>query len=433
MTVDEAVALGKQIAVQEHFGVPKAATRGMTAEQLTEEVSKLQAFGAWNEIASEQFWQNHQQRGFDVAIAPHIRGSLGIPEGIHPESPASKIMEDAGEMQNFGLDITDRGHWNLFGEYRAGGKSPQDLIDVANASGKNRSSATSGGPVGGNGGTRGNGNSSTGSPSPAHPGGSPSRDGGAGLPANPGSSDDGNSDKPAGSQTRETGDSSTQSGGVDMQGDTIEPADDASYVAVVTHNDDGSFTVDIYRNDGTGETTKVNSETYTDADGDGSFEGNNGGSSAGKPAEGTGSADEDENGNYSWSASSSESSSSDDSGTDSDAGDTGDTGTEANPDDKYTPGPDGGLYHNYEWMVAMYQRLSDSKFDTGRGGKDSTPNPMNESSAGTRWWNPKDSVVRPIDGSSSSSANIPNEALQQIQDPNAVQGGVIDPVKRKDQ
>ena len=105
--------------------------------------------------------------------------------------------------------------------------------------------------------------------------------------------------------------------------------------------------------------------------------------------------------------------------------------------DEYTPGRDGEyimpLAQRLKYMQSLMQALNDTKWNPGKGGTDSTPNPMNESfGGGTVPWNPKDSVVRPVDGTSSSGI-VPAEAIQQIQDPNAVQGGVIDPVKNKDQ
>jgi hypothetical protein len=433
MPVDQAVALGQQIAVQEHFGLPKEATRGMTAEQLSEEVGKLQAFGALDQIQNERFWKTHQQRGFDVAIAPHVRDNLGIPIGVHAESPASRIFEDAGEMQNFGLDITDGQHWGLFEEYRGGKKSAQDLIDAANGSNGGRSNGTGSrneqnneGAGSGNGaGANGGRSNQPGNSSSDLPGAGPGGRGAASFDTNP-----------PGSQTQQA--ESGSSTGVDMEGDTFEAVDPASqYSAVVTHNDDGSFTVDIYQDDGAGTTTKVNSENYSDSDGDGNYSGDKGGSSSGKPAEGSASVAEDEDGTYVWagnSESSTNSSSSESDSADTDADTDTDTDTDTKPTDKYTPGPDGEVYYDFAWMLAAYQSLSTEKFRAGKGDKDSTPNPMNESfGGGRRLWNPKDSVVRPVDGTSSSSGVIPNEALQQIQDPNAVQGGVIDPAKRKDQ
>ena len=104
--------------------------------------------------------------------------------------------------------------------------------------------------------------------------------------------------------------------------------------------------------------------------------------------------------------------------------------------DEYTPGRDGEyimpLAQRLQYMQSLIQALNDTKWNPSKGGTDSTPNPMNESfGGGPVPWNPKDSVVRPVDGTSSSGI-VPAEALQQIQDPNAVQGGVIDPVKNKD-
>ncbi len=436
MTVDEAVALGKQIAVQEHLGVPKEATKGLTAEQITEEVGKLQALGAFDEIGNESFWKNHVEHGFDVAIAPHVRGNLGIPDGIGKNSPASKIMEDAGEIQNFGLDITNESHWGLFDQFQAGQKTPQDLIDVANASkggagrgtGKQRGSNSTPGANPGNG-----NNGSPGSRAATHPGNSSTDLPGKGGNAGATNSDD--QQTPPGSQN-DSRNGGTSSSGADMEGDAIiETVDPVSYNAVVTHNDDGSFTVDIYENDSSGSSTKVNSETYTDTDGDGSFTGDKGGSSSGKPAEGSSSADQDENGNYTWSAEDESSSDSSSSETDSaDAGSDTSTDTETKPTDKYTPGPDGEAYHDFAWMLSTYQLLSSEKFRAGQGGKDSTPNPMADGTGnGQRPFNYKDTVIRPIDGLSGSKGNVPAEALNQIQDPYAVQGGVIDPVKNKDQ
>ncbi len=429
MPLDQALALGKRIVIQEHFELPKEATSGMTAEQLSEEVAKLQAFGAWDQIKSEEFWKNHNQHGFDVALGPHIRGNLGIPEGVHTDSPASKIMNEAGELQNFGLDLTNGAHWNLFGEFQAGNKSAQDLIDVANATSK-WSGGTSGERTGPPNGRPGNhpGNSSSGNAS-EQPGNSSGDLPGKGPIGQqlPGDNSSGNGNQ----------DNSTDSNsGVDMEGDTIEAVDpEVSYSAVVTHNDDGSFTVDIYQNDGTGNTTKVASETFSDPEGDGSFVGDQGNTVAEKPSEGNKPADYDaDEGQHYYIENSSSESSSDSTDSDTTDSDTGTDDTETKPDDKYTPGPDGELYYNYEWMLSTYQRLSAEKYGAGKGGKDSTPNPMNESfGSGTVPWNPKDSVVRPVDGTSGSSATIPSDAIKQIQDPNAVQGGVIDPVKRKDQ
>ncbi len=440
MTVEQAVALGAKIAVQEHLGVPKDLTNAMTAEQITETVARLQRFGAWKQIESEEFWKQHNEKGMDSALGPHIRDNLGIPDGIHVDSPASKIMDDAGEIQNFGLDISNRNHWNLFGEYRSGTKTAQDLIDVANGAGQgngrntgNSGANTNGQPPANNRGSSGSGTS--------HPGNSSSDLPGAGANANPGAGNNSNSDRsssPPGSRNQQNNESTGGAETADnLDGDSIETVESESYAAVVTHNDDGSFTVDVYRTDESGNTTKVESETYADADGDGTYTGNQGNTTSGKPAEGTKSAEKDEeNGGYTFTenSDSSETDNSDgDTTADADADTSGDDTTTTKPDNKYTPGPDGGTFYDYNWMVSMYDRLSAEKNDKGKGGQDSTPNPMADSASGKdKIFNYKDTVVLPVDGTVSGSAKIPIGAIKAIQDPNQVQGGVIDPVKRKD-
>ena len=115
----------------------------------------------------------------------------------------------------------------------------------------------------------------------------------AGPAAGVGGGDGNGSTTPGGNGNRDNGGpASTPSGpggesSDSLDGDEIVAIDPVSYSAVVTHNDDGSFSVDIYEDDGTGNVTKVSSETYTDTDGDGTYRGTNGGSSSGKPAEGT--------------------------------------------------------------------------------------------------------------------------------------------------
>lgn len=205
-----------------------------------------------------------------------------------------------------------------------------------------------------------------------------------------------------------------------------------SYV-VVTHNEDGTYTADVIQVDDSGNYTVVQSETYSDADGDGTFTGDKGGESSSKPNEGLYEGEETDDGTtYSY-ESESDSGASD---TEDNSADT-DSGTDPDTDDvdEYTPGPDSETTLTAAQRIAMLatlqKLLGDSKTKPGRGGNDSTPNPMNESLGnGTLPYDPKDTVKRPIDGSSlNSGANVPLDALQQIQDPNKVQGDVIDPTK----
>ena len=147
----------------------------------------------------------------------------------------------------------------------------------------------------------------------------------------------------------------------------------------------------------------------------------------------------DENGNYPWTVEgekSSDTSDSDDS-SDSDSSDTADSdssGDKPADEDEYTPDPAVGnlakLYGDTELMKSLYQMLSNDRFKAGKGGNDSTPNPMFEAVSGKKFpVDYKSMISRPVDGTSVSPTSVPQAAIDQIQDPNQVHGGVIDPKK----
>jgi hypothetical protein len=482
----------------------------------------LQLFGAEEQIKNGKFWDDAGKHGFDSALGPVVGAKLGLPDGVRANTPASKILDDAGQLQEMGLDLGDRNNWNLLNDFQAGKITGDQFVDRVNTPkmgnpGSRVGNVGGGSPGGGPGGqhspntppsndspdtsalggivpgsrTQSGGNAASGvgtrpGTSPAGdsagapPGSTPGNgsapgvttpDSGSSSSNPPGSRGSGGS-TPGGSNPATGGENSgglptRGGGGAGMGGPaSTTGADDGlkveavlgagSYV-VVTHNADGSFTAEVVQTDGNGNYDVVQSETFTDSDGDGTYRGDKGGEFENKPKQGVYEGKETEDGttvtyeaessssdssssdssssdSSSSDSSSSDSSSSDSSGDDDSADSSNDTDVDTSDVDEYQPGPDGEYVMPLEQRIALMRgllhSLSESKSIPGKGGKDSTPNPMNETFGGAYPFNYKDMVVRPVDGSSSTSgATVPQSAVQQIQDPNHVQGGVIDPKK----
>jgi hypothetical protein len=417
-----------------------------------------------------------------------------LPEGVAEGAPASKILKDAGELATMGLELGDRNNWNLLDQFQKGEMTGDQFVDAVNKPGHgkatgrpnsfrkrdrggNAGSGINAPRVGGSdsvnlpgsgpvvvpdkgnkqpgGQTRGEtlpGSATGNSPAPAGPpadsgpaSSTPPDSAGQGTTL-PGSA--GSGTPASGVPKSSSGTSPDQSPGPGNSNDSTESEDDdftaeavlgaGSYV-IVTHNDDGSFTSEVIQSDGNGNLTVVQSETFTDSDGDGNYKGDKGGESSSKPNEGLYEGTEtDEGTTFKYETESGSSDNSDDSSSD-DSGDTssadGDADQPEDDDDEYTPDPSegnlGNLYNNSSLINSLYQMLSNEKFNAGKSGKGSTPNPMSETYSGKRYpAGYKSMISRPVDSTSTTPGAVPEEALGQMQDPNHVQGGVIDPKSR---
>ncbi len=500
MELSDALNLGKQQLVREKYGIPKEETRNMSAEDMLKVIGELQFFEANEQVSNPEFWKDTRANGFDSAMGPVIRDKLGVPKGVLDGAPASEVLKDAGELQELGLEFGDANNWKLIDDFQKGkmtGDQLADRVNKPNAGKRNSGAGNVGGGNSGNrqqgagqplpgvegpdssglggmppaghnsGGQKSSGNSPAGQPN------TPNRQGPAGPPA--GSATGGNSAPSTGSESsgppnsgagssggttgntdgagsktgqQDSGGSPTR-GGLDG-GVTSNDSDDdgfkvegsglsGSYVLVL-HNADGSFTASIIESDGNGNTSVMRTETFTDSDGDGTYEGDDGGNTSGKPAQGIYDTKETDEGKTTWnfnsdssSTDSNDSSSSSDDGS-TDSADDDDADVDTTDVDEYTPDPESGnmadLYNNVELMKSLYQLLSEEKFALGKGGKDSTPNPMSETMSGKKYpVDYKSMISRPVDGTSTSPTGNVQELIGQVQDPNAIQGGVIDPKK----
>ena len=441
MELNAALNLGKRRIVQEQLGIPKEATKDMAAEEMLDVVGQLELFDSRDQVANPKFWEDTTTKGFDSALGPIIKDKLGVPKDIRPGSPASKILEDAGELQNLGLDFGEPGNWQLLDDFQQGKIGKNQFDDLVNKSKDGKGTGTgnsrTGSPAGTNPGDSGTGRGNTGGNTNTPPSGSDATNlPGPGGAATPPGSDQQSSEKKndsSGTSGTSPADSQQQHNAGNLEGDEIQAVDPVTYTAVVTHNADGSFTVTIYENDGAGNSTEVGTETYTDTEGDGTYEGDKGGSSEGKPANGSSSTSSDKQ-EYNFDDSDSDSSSSE---SDSDSSDTssGDDTKSSKPDDEYTPDPSSGLvgnpYAKTEWMAELYRSLSNEKSSAGKGGTDSTPNPTNETYGGGKYPVDYESMITlPADPFSTQSGKLPASAVDDLQNPLKNQGGVIDPPKR---
>jgi hypothetical protein len=499
MELSDALNLGKQQLVREKFGIPKEETRNMSAEDMLKVIGELQFFEANEQVSNPEFWKDTRANGFDSAMGPVIRDKLGVPKGVLDGAPASEVLKDAGELQELELEFGDANNWKLIDDFQKGKMTGDQLADRVNKPHVGKRNSGVGNVGGGNSGNRqqgagqplpgiegpdssglggmppaghNSGGQKSSVNSPAGQPNTPNQRGPAGPPA--GSATGGNSAPSTGSESSGPPNSGAGSsggttpgnggaggsktgqqnsigspaggglGGVaksdesDDDGIVVEGsfAGSGSYV-VITHNADGSYTADVVQLDENGNETVVQSETYTDSDGDGVYRGNKGGESESKPNQGIYQGTETDSGTtYMYESNSTDSndssSASDDGSTDS--ADDDDADVDTTDVDKYTPDPESGnmadLYNNVELMKSLYQLLSEEKFALGKGGKDSTPNPMSETMSGKKYpVDYKSMISRPVDGSSTSPTGNVQELIGQVQDPNAIQGGVIDPKK----
>ncbi len=478
--------------IRDKFGIPKDATKDMTPEDMLKVVGNLQVFAAEDQITNPQFWKDANANGFDSAMGPIIRDQLGVPHDVLKGAPASKVLKDAGELQTLGLEFGDANNWKLIDDFHNGKITGGQFVDRINGpkAGNRNSSVGSAGSVNSGNGSQGSGQPLPGIEGPDSPGldgmpsvgrnseeqkssgndlgsqsNSPKQEGPAGTrpgsaagntsPPNTGSESRGAPSSGAGGSGGTAGNTggagsnngqqdsgglggATTSNDSDEDGFKVEGGFSGSYV-VVTHNADGSFTARVIESDGNGHSSVIQTETYTDSNGDGTYQGDKGGESESKPNQGIYEGNETDEGttyNYesdSSSTDSSDSSSGSDDGS-TDSADDDDADVDTKDVDEYTPDPESGnmadLYNNVELMKSLYQSLSEEKFALGKGGKDSTPNPMSETMSGKKYpVDYKSMISRPVDGSSTSPTGNVQELIGQIQDPNAIQGGVIDPKK----
>jgi hypothetical protein len=492
-----ALHLASQKLIRDKYGIPHSNTQNMASEDMLEVVGQLQFFDAEEYVNSEKFWRDVSSGGVDVALGPIVGEKLGLPAGVRAGSPASKVLEDAGQLQTFDLDLADRGSWSLLNEFQNGKLTPDQFADRVNQikSGRNGSGGgtvgghqsgtgrggmpspntrlgTDGPDVGGIGNTLLGGQNSSGkstSPTEANaksnsppsagssttpPGSRGGNTGGggttpgsdstgstppgsrnSGAPAsgdsnsgsNTGAGQSGSSPESPGSAGNDSetpsgdGESNSAPGSTSDLGETPSAGGKGPSILSVDYvNIGGATWVAVAYSDGTYVNTLVDNTTGEVI----------------KTETGKTQDNEepevvvaDSNGNDSSSDSDANSENDSDSDSDSDADvDTTDV-------DEYTPGRDGEyimpLAQRLTYMQSLMQALNATKWTPGQGGTESTPNPMNHSfGRGTRPYNPKDTVKKPIDGSSmNSSAKVPIDAWQKIQDPMKVQGDVIDPIK----
>ena len=134
--------------VRDKYGIPKDVTQDMAPEDMLNAVANLAILGAEEHKNSEKFWADVSSGGLDAALGPIAADELGLPKGVRAGSPASKILDDAGQLATVDLDLSDRGSWTLLNEFQNGKLTPDQFVDRVNQikAGRNGSG---GGTVGG--------------------------------------------------------------------------------------------------------------------------------------------------------------------------------------------------------------------------------------------------------------------------------------------
>ncbi len=505
--VDAKTALhkGTQKIIRDKYGIPKDSTQNLSPEDMLNAVANLAVFDAEKHVNSEKFWGDVSSGGLDVALGSIVSDNLGLPAGVRAGSPASKILDDAGQLATLDLDLGDRGSWTLLNEFQNGKLTPDQFVDRANQI-KSGGNGAAGGAVGGaqpgtgRGGTQSpNSRPGTGGPGIGGPGIGGPGIGGLGGTLLGGQGSSGKSTSPTDAASKRNSPPASDSttpppgsrggntggGGSTTGSDSTTnsaPGSDSTTTPPGSRGGNTGGEGSTTGSDSTGSTPPGSQNSTTPAPGSSDSGSTSGteqsdstagapGSGDKKPATAVGTPTHYNIGGATWTVTTYSDGTYVSTLTDNETGEvirtetgktqegsepeiikaeSSDSSTTTNADaevetdkadvdttdvDEYTPGRDGEyimpLAQRLKYMQSLMQALNDTKWTPGKGGTDSTPNPMNES-IGTVPWNYKDSVVRPVDGTSSSGI-IPAEAIQQIQDPIGGQGGVINPVKNKDQ
>lgn len=281
------------------------------AQDILTDAAFLQASGM-GELLSDPAIQNDIRRmGWHMVKRRQALRSQGLPDDALISAHGDEILRQAAKVAGMGGDPSDLRSYDVIRSVEGGRMTEASgrarLRAIADANGYTPPQ----GPGSGSGGT------SNGSGGGSSPGSGSGPTGGAGSGA--GAADAGGSRPPlpgsGGSSGRSSGGSSgTQttprapgaSGGPNggeqggSGGDSTSGVGDGNVEMVVriTHNSDGSYNASTMMCDGGGNCETLGStERFTDADGDGHYEGDQGGSSSSKPAEGDYSGDLDDDTN----------------------------------------------------------------------------------------------------------------------------------------
>ncbi|MBK8913894.1 MAG: hypothetical protein IPM64_04690 [Phycisphaerales bacterium] len=271
------------------------------AQDILKDAASLQSLGH-DALWDPNFHNDIRRMGWQMAIRRQALRSQRLPDDAVISAQAGEILRQAAKVAGLGGDPSDTRSYDVIRNMEGGrmteAKGRARLRAIADANGY-----TPPGPAVGNGGTGGSGNGGGGTGS----GGGTGAGAGAGAadgtrPPLPGTGGSTGRSSGGGSGTPGTppapGASDGEQGGSGGDSTTALGDGNVDVVVRVTHNADGSYNATAMLCDSGGTCEAVgSSERFTDADGDGSYEGDKGGSSSSKPAEGDYYGDLDDNSN----------------------------------------------------------------------------------------------------------------------------------------
>ncbi|QOJ15480.1 MAG: hypothetical protein HRU75_12885 [Planctomycetia bacterium] len=307
------------------FGLPPDLAN-RHASDILKDTASLQSLGA-DSLADPAIHNDLRRMGWHMVIRRQALRSLGLPDDAIISAHPGEILRQGAKLQGLNADHTDPRSYDVLRNMEAGRLSEANgkarLQAIADANGfvsadawRDGILAAAGRGGGDQSGNSGNGQPGTGSGSGgSSTGGAGSGTGGdatsgtrpplPGSGGSSGSSSGGSGSTPSAPPAQgASGSSGSGQGGSGGDSTTALGDGNVDIVVRVTHNADGSYTATAMMCDGGGTCETVGSpERFTDADGDGSYEGDKGGSSQSKPAEGDylGDLDDDTNSvNYSY-------------------------------------------------------------------------------------------------------------------------------------
>lgn len=347
------------------FGLPPSFANRF-AQDLLRDVATLQLVGSELDLRDPGVQRGIMRDGWRVTIFREALRGLGLP-GNAPVAGADlqELMRQAGKIDLLGGDHSQVESYDVLRSMEMGGMGLAEgrarLQGIAGAAGGAGGNQAGVGTQPGAGSQPGNSNSNSNSSSSGNTprgGGRPASDGPSSQGGQQGQGSQGSQQPSTPAEDPGTGgesDEGMQDGNVDM-------------VVRVTHNSDGSYTATTMGCN-SGGCESYGSETYTDSDGDGDYEGDKGGQTPSKPAEGDYNGDMDQDGDgvdyayepdNSTNSDSSNSNSGDDSDTASDDtanSNSGDDTSGSGSDVSFTPSDEsrhrGNMWFGFDWVYLM--------------------------------------------------------------------------------
>lgn len=331
------------------FGLPPDLAN-RHAKDILKDVASLQSLGV-DSLADPAIHDDLRRMGWHMVIRRQALRSLGLPDDAIISAHPEEILRQGAKLAGLNADHTDPRSYDVLRNMEAGRLSEANgkarLQAIADANGFVSADAWRDGilAAAGRGGGDQSGNSGNGQPGTGSGSGTGGDATSATRPPLPGTGGGGStsSTPPAPGASGSSGSGQGGSGG----DSTSEVGDGAVDLVVrISYNADGSYTATTMMCGSGGACETIGSERFTDTDGNGSYEGADGGTAPSKPAEGDyyGRVDSDGDGvdfEYEQSDSSGSSSGSNNSGSEGSGGQNG-AGGESGSDAGNSGGGSGG-------------------------------------------------------------------------------------------